>query len=91
MSCTSEGAPIPIMPLDMSDDPIARCEKIGLCVCLDNIFVARLVGKAEIASTPAAAQAMDHEWSRLRNQSVSDENNPRDWADVRQEARVGGC
>jgi hypothetical protein len=33
---------------------------------------------------------MDHEWNRLRNKSVWDENNPRDRADARHEARTGG-
>ena len=49
--------------------------------------MARLVGRVEIASTPGAAQAMGHEWNRLRNKNVWDENKPRDWADVRQGAR----
>ncbi len=34
-----------------------------------------LLEKAEIASTPAAANAMDHEWDRVRNNNAWDENN----------------
>ena len=45
-------------------------------------LVARLVEKAEIASTPAAAQAMDKEWDCLRRKSACDENRARVWADV---------
>jgi hypothetical protein len=47
------------------------------------------VGQAEIVANPAASQAIDHEWARLRDAHVWDEDNPRDWVDVRQEAKVG--
>ena len=53
-------------------------------------LVARLVGQDEIASTPFAAKDMDQEWDRLRNNIMWDENSPRDWADVRNEAKKGG-
>ncbi len=45
---------------------------IGLSSCLDNLCVARLVGKAEIDQTPAAKAAMQKEWDRLRSNSVWD-------------------
>ena len=56
-----------------------------LCAAL----VARPVGRAEIAAKLAAAQAKNHEWARLRNTYVWDEDNPRDSCDVRREARNG--
>ena len=33
---------------------------------------------------------MNHAWTRLRNKSVWDENHPRDWCEVRREARDKG-
>ena len=53
-------------------------------------LVARPAGKVEIASTPDAAQAMDHALNCLRNKKVWDESNLRDWADVIQAATTGG-
>ena len=50
-------------------------------------MVARLVGRAEILAKLVASQTMNHEWARLRNKNVWDENHPRDWCDVRREAR----
>ncbi|MFM7987728.1 MAG: hypothetical protein ACKPKO_51295, partial [Candidatus Fonsibacter sp.] len=43
--------------------------------------VARPVGRAEIEKTPAAKAAMQKEW---------DESHPRDWDEVRAEAKRGG-
>ncbi len=37
--------------------------------------------------TPAAAQAMNYEWERLRRKYVWDETVIREWADVAREAR----
>ena len=65
-----------------------KTASLGIASC--PALVARPVGEAEIASTPAAAQPMDHEWNRRRNKCVWEENDPRDWADVRHEARLGG-
>ena len=89
-SCSSESAATPRLPIDASDEPIGHREKIGLSICLDNLCVARLVGKAEIEQTPAAKEAMRKEWDRWRSQYVWDEDHPRDWDDVRAEARPGG-
>eukprot|EP00969_Alexandrium_andersonii_P374167 15485572-Alexandrium_andersonii.AAC.1 len=41
-----------------------------------NACVARLVGKAEIARTPAAQVAAKKEWDRLRDKHVWDEAHP---------------
>ena len=41
-------------------------------------LVARPVGGAEIVANPAASQVVNHEWTRLRNKHVWDEDNPRD-------------
>ena len=51
--------------------------------------MARLVGKAEIKNTPAAKEATKKEWDRLRSKYVWDEDHPREWDDVRVEARRG--
>ena len=32
---------------------------------------------------------MNHEWAIVRNKHIWDEDHPRDWRDVRREARVG--
>eukprot|EP00972_Heterocapsa_arctica_P036797 5417120-Heterocapsa_arctica.AAC.1 len=61
----------------------------------DNIYpfnacVARPVGKAEIARSPGAKAALDHEWKRLRDQSVWDEVIVREWSDVAWEAQQKG-
>ena len=53
-----------------------------ICMAL----VARPVGRAEIVAKPMAAKAMIFEWDRLRNQTVWDDDHPRDWYDVKQEA-----
>ena len=44
-------------------------------------MVASPVGRAEVLTKPAATQAMNHEWTRLRNTNVWDENHPREWCD----------
>ena len=87
--CTSEATLALRMPLDSSDDPIAHREKIGQNVFPDNLCVARPVGRAEIEKTPAAKAAMQKEWDRLRSKYVWDEDHPRDWDDVKAEARRG--
>ncbi len=51
--------------------------------------VARLDGSAELGFTPVAAQALHHDWNRLRNKSARDDNNPRDWAYACHEAKKG--
>ena len=64
--------------------------KIGFSACPDNLCVARPVGKAKIDRTPAAKASMQKEWDRLRSKLVWDEQNPREWDDVRSEAKRGG-
>ena len=55
-----------------------------------NPCVARLVNKTEIASAPAAQQAMKVEWDRLRAKHVWDETVVREWDEVANEARQAG-
>ncbi|MFM7984554.1 MAG: hypothetical protein ACKPKO_35030, partial [Candidatus Fonsibacter sp.] len=57
---------------------------------LDNLCVARPVGNNEIERTLAAKLAMQKEWGRLRCKNIWDENHPRDWDEVRSDARRGG-
>ncbi|MFM7978150.1 MAG: reverse transcriptase domain-containing protein, partial [Candidatus Fonsibacter sp.] len=59
-------------------------------LCPDNLCVARPVGKHEIERTPVAKLAMKKEWDRLRSKHVWDEDHPRDWDEVRSDARRGG-
>ena len=89
-SCSSESTAFPWLPIDTADDPVAHREKIGQSLYLDNLCVARLVGETEIEQTPAAKEAMRKEWNRLRSKYVWDEAHPREWDDVRAEARRGG-
>ena len=55
-----------------------------------NAVVARPVGKAEIARVPEAKKAMDKEWNRLRDKRVWIEEKPREWDEVRAEAKKNG-
>ena len=89
-SCSSESTAFPWLPIDTADDPVAHREKIGQSLYLDNLCVARLVGETEIEKTPAAKEAMRKAWNRLRSKYVWDEAHPREWDDVRAEARRGG-
>eukprot|EP00974_Lingulodinium_polyedra_P064652 6245330-Lingulodinium_polyedra.AAC.1 len=52
--------------------------------------VARPVGKAELAREEKAQAARDHEWERLRSKHVWDEEDPREWDDIRAEAQRSG-
>ncbi len=58
-------------------------------IYLDIVCVVCLVGQAEIERTPVAKAAMHKEWDRLRSKSVWDEDSPREWDEVRAEARRG--
>ena len=73
-----------------SDDAYGHRDKLGTSLYPDNLCVARPVGKAEIEKTPAAKAATKKEWDRLRSKYVWDEDHPREWDDVRAEARRGG-
>ena len=75
--CSPSTSAIPRMPLG-EDYPMSPREKIGFPSCLDNLCVARPVGKAEIDRTPAAKASMQKEWDRLRSRFVWDEQNPRE-------------
>ena len=77
------------MPLAENCSSLHR-EKIGLPPYPDNLCVARPVGKAEIDRTPAAKASMKKEWDRLRSKMVWDEQHPREWDEVRSEAKRGG-
>ena len=78
------------LPRRTSDDAYGHRDKLGTSPYPDNLCVARLVGKAEIEKTPAAMEAVKKEWDRLRSKYVWDEDHPREWDDVRVEARRGG-
>ena len=54
------------MPLNEGRSSVHR-EKIGLPPCLDNMCVARPLGKAEIDRNPAVKASMQKEWDRLRS------------------------
>jgi hypothetical protein len=77
------------MPLEENRSSLHR-DKLGLPPCPDNLCVARPVGKAEIDRTPAAKASMKKEWDRLRSKMVWDEQHPREWDEVRSEAKRGG-
>ena len=79
------------MPLSSSSEfSQQHRDLLGFRLCLDNLCVARPVGKHEIERTPAAKLAMKKEWDRLRSKNVWDEDHPRDWDEVRSDARRGG-
>ncbi len=50
-------------------------------------MVARLVPRKEMYENPRARDKLDFEWNRLRSHPTWDEEAPREWADVAQEAR----
>ena len=89
-----EGAgegPVPAMPVYPESYPREPHRvKNGGRIFPFNAAVARPVGKAEIARTPAAQAAMKKEWDRLRDKKVWDETKPREWRDVRREADSRG-
>ena len=53
-------------------------------------LVARPVGKHELNREPLARASVDKEWKRLRDKHVWDEDHPREWDDVRAEAKRKG-
>ena len=89
-SCSSSTEPTPRFPCEPFDGPSGHRDKLGTSLYPDYLCVARSVGKAEIEITIAAKEAMQKEWDRLRSKYVWDEENPREWGDVRAEARRGG-
>ena len=89
-SCSSSTGKNPCLPRRTSGDPPGHRDKLGTSPYPDNLCVARPVGKADIEKTPAAKEAMKKEWDRLRSRYVWDEDHPREWDDVRVEARRGG-
>jgi hypothetical protein len=68
-------------------DPTANVhlQTIGINAC-----VARLVGRKEYESKPAAMEAMRKEWKRLWSKDVWDAKSVREWADVSAGARRKG-
>ena len=53
-------------------------------------LVARPVGKKEIAVEPKAQLALDVEWEKLVKAGVWDEQRPREWSELSNEARKAG-
>ena len=64
--------------------------KIGPSPYPFNACVARPVGKADIARSDGAREALRAEWDRLRSKDVWDESVVREWADVAKEAQAAG-
>ena len=84
------GEVVPVMPIRKGPPrPHRQKNKPWHLHCLYAALVARPVGKAEIASKLVASEAMNQEWGRLSRKYVWDEDHPRDWRDVRQEAKDG--
>ena len=54
------------------------------------VFVARNVSHKERREEPKAQAAMKKEWDNLRNKGCWDEDNPRDWYQIRKEAKASG-
>ena len=76
------------MPIFLGAIALYR-ETLGFSCCPDNLCVAHTVGKADIDRTPVAKASMQKEWDRLRSKSVWDEEHPREFDDVRADARLG--
>ena len=89
-SCTSSTEAVPRLPCEPPNGRSGHRDKTSTSLYPDNLRAARPVGKAEIERTPAAKETMNKEWDRLRSKYVWDEENPREWHDVRAEARRGG-
>jgi len=73
---------MPTMPCANGRRPHVLDDELPL-----SAVVARLVGKAEIRSTPAAQEALLKEWTKLRQAGCWDESKVREWSDVASEAR----
>ena len=69
-SCTSSTEAVPRLPCEPHDGRPGHRDKIGTLLYLDNLCVARLVGKAEIEITPAAKEAMKKEWDDIINDKI---------------------
>ena len=72
--------------------PTMPCEGVHRTLIPDHdlpfsAVVARPVNKAEVRTTPAAQQALQKEWDKLRAAGCWNESGVREWADVAAEAR----
>eukprot|EP00974_Lingulodinium_polyedra_P069742 6750335-Lingulodinium_polyedra.AAC.1 len=78
---------MPCVPSPTRQSPDPHRRKIAPPVLPYVACVARPVGKAELEREEKAREARDKEWARLREKYVWDEENPREWEDVRAEAK----
>jgi len=89
-ACSAPLTPSCAPPMPCQPDDSAHRHKLNQRSQPFNACVARPVNKTEIASAPAAQQAMKVEWGRLRAKRVWDETIVREWDDVANEARQAG-
>ena len=87
-SSSSSSVAAPAMPTKSVKD--SHRQKIGDSDPIFNACVARPVGKAEIAKTPAAQAALDKEWKRLVDLKTWDENRVEEWGRVAARHRQSG-
>jgi hypothetical protein len=79
-----ESEPCPAMPTE----PVERRRRPEIVLnMLYPACVARPVARKEASSDKAAMAALDKEWPKLRLQRCWDEENPREWKEVCDEAR----
>ena len=81
---------VPSMPISDHPQPRNHREKIAINSILDNLCVARPVGKAKIACAPAANAAMQENGNCLRSTDVWGESEPREWDGAGAEAKQKG-
>ena len=67
-----------------------RLKSSDFPVVLFSAFVARTVGKKEVASNKKALDAVLKEWEKLRKAGCWDESRVREWDDVSREAKASG-
>ena len=78
---------MPVRPVNRSHrhrEKIPKNRQFPFSAC-----VARPVGKKELNASPKALEAMQKEWDRLRDKSVWNETEPREWDEVRKAAITG--
>jgi hypothetical protein len=79
-----EAEPCPAMPVE----PVRHRHRPKIVLnMLYPACVARPVTRKEASTDKAAMAALHKEWSKLRLQRCWDEDNPREWKEVRDEAR----
>lgn len=89
----SSNSGVPAMPVTPGSTPVGRRRRRKTAERWFplNALVARPVNKRERLATPDAHAAMKKEWNRLREQTVWDEVNVREWDEVVREATPRPC